>query len=206
MDGIVDKVWAKKGLVNFFNKLEKEVSKLMGAELTVKYVFEGRSQAQTALILYSAIEVLIKQTVRAILSESTSTNSRASDKIFKVIFEAIDRDSSGHNSKYLQAINELFKEATGKPAIDEPLFRRFKKLERVRNKVAHAACKNLDLSISEMGFDFQLDLFQAYFETLSLGRDCLEFIKLHHNDLTTYFDDIAAQDAAIESAMDAYMD
>jgi hypothetical protein len=144
------------------------------------FVFKGRTEAQAVLILYSAIEVSIKQMVGMVLKDMNMVESRAFTLVIGQIYESINKDSSGSKSQYIKLINKLMKSEPGfKPLNGE----KFAELKTMRNRIAHGACVNLDKSLKEIDSTTKIDLAKMFTEITELAKSCLDFLDTHFEDV-----------------------
>jgi len=180
----------KNELKKIFAQMQREAADLLGlAEFSERYFIKGRSEVTSLLMLYSCVEVAYKVATTSILKESFKEETNVQTAIHEVIRESIEADASGVRSRFLLCIQGQVIAAYGEAAREDG--RNFKrsehkfitqtleKMQRFRNQVAHAACRYMDKSLTEVDENVGFTLKEAFGATLTATWGVVSFLRLH---------------------------
>lgn len=159
---------------------------------TRDHFFEGRTDAQSLLMLYSCIEVALKRAAVCVVEDSVEVVTTVQHLIVEHLIFGIERDSKGHNSRLASIIEKtVLKKAKDK--FDDKVLREMKSL---RDKIAHAACKYIDSPLDEIAQRKTISLDSAWTVTLAIVEAAKAFSDLHDTEKQEHFDALLAEEYA----------
>lgn len=156
------------------------------------HFFDDRAEAQALLMMYSVIEVALKKAAVWVIVDSVEVVTAVQQLIVDHLITGIEQDPKGHNSRLAKIIEKtVVKKAKGK--FDAKVLDQMK---RLRDQIAHAACKHIDSTLEEIAQQKTISLVNAWDVTLAIVEASKAFSDLHDKQKHEHVEALEAEDRA----------